>query len=48
MDEFIDDSGCSESSSDSAGESSAELEESDDEASYVEIIDSIRCKRNYR
>jgi hypothetical protein len=46
MDEFIDDYGCYENSSDSAWESSAELEESDDEASYVEIIDRIRGKRN--
>ncbi|KAM0880789.1 hypothetical protein ACQ4PT_033347 [Festuca glaucescens] len=46
MDEFIDDSDCTENSSDSAEESSAELEESDNEENYEEIIDRIRGKKN--
>ncbi|XP_047058350.1 protein bfr2-like [Lolium rigidum] len=46
MDEFIDDSDCSENSSDSDEESSAELEESDNEENYGEIMDRIRGKKN--
>ncbi|KAM0929075.1 hypothetical protein ACQ4PT_001852 [Festuca glaucescens] len=46
MDEFIDDSDCSENSSDSAGESSAELEVSDNEPNYEQIMDRIRGKKN--
>ncbi|XP_051223779.1 uncharacterized protein [Lolium perenne] len=47
MDEFIvDDSDCSENSSDCAGESSAEIELSDNEENYGEIMDRIRGKKN--